>query len=94
MPQIRVNGKSLDLAGIMPVQGVVALTASDDPGDNVEPGRWLRVVCTNAGNVSVVLADDSEDILPVTTGLTYLPLAVKRVNTTGTTATATFANWL
>ena len=92
MPQILVDGNPLDQIGIYAVQGVVALTKSDDDADDVQAGRCLLVVCTSAGNVKVKFADGSTGTYPVAVGLTRLDFAVVRVFSTGTTATATFEN--
>lgn len=73
-----------------PIQGAVALTPADTGSSTV--GRMLAVNCTVAGNVSLVFADGSNHVIPVSVGYTTLPFAVTRVNVTGTTATATYAN--
>lgn len=57
----------------------------------VIPGRGLAVICTVAGNVSLVFSNGSTLIVPVATGLTILPFAVKKVVAATTTATATYA---
>lgn len=57
----------------------------------VVPGRGLSVVCTVAGNVSLVFANGSALIVPVAVGLTILPFAVKKIVSATTTATATYA---
>jgi len=48
----------------------------------------LGVACTVAGNVSVVLVGGTTLVVPVAVGWVVLPLAVKQVLSTGTTATA------
>lgn len=92
MPQKFINGEPLDLIGVLPAQGRAVLTPHASA--NIVPGRWFVAVCTVAGNVSVVFADNTTAIYPIAIGLTNLPLAIKRVNVTGTTATATYENWL
>ena len=50
--------------------------------------------CTNAGNVSITYSDGSTDTIPVAAGvLTVLRAAITKVNSSGTTATATYENW-
>ena len=68
--------------------GAIALTV----GTAAKPGRYFAVVCTVAGNVALQFFDGSSLTIPVTTGLTTLPLAVTTVLSSGTTATATYAN--
>ncbi len=75
-------------AGGAPYTGAVALTV----GTSAAAGRGLAIVCTAAGAVSVTFPDASVLVFPVQTGLTVLPFKVTRVNTSGTTATATYAN--
>ena len=74
------------------VQGAVPLTPSDNAANNVAPGRMLAVSCTAAGVVSVVYPDGSAHLIPVAVGYARFPDAVVRVNQTGTTATAAYAN--
>jgi hypothetical protein len=71
-------------------RGVVAFVADAA----VVHGRRLAVKCTVAGNVNVTLLDGSTETVPVLVGLTLLPLAVVKVNSATTTATATYSNWL
>lgn len=74
-----------------PYSGVVALT----PGTpTASLGRSIGIVCTVAGNVSLTLQDGSTYVVPVAVGFQTLPFAVTQVNTSGTTATATYANLL
>lgn len=70
-------------------QGSAAITA----GGFATMGnpRALFVNCTVAGNVSVVLEDGSTLVYPVPVGATILPLAINKLNSAGTTATATYA---
>lgn len=56
------------------------------------PRNGVQITCTGAGDVSFKMADDSTNIVPVAVGLTVLPYAVKTVNSSGTTATATYRN--
>lgn len=55
-------------------------------------GRYLRVTCTAAGNVVVKFADASTETVAVSVGYNLYPFAAVAVNTSGTTATATYAN--
>lgn len=55
-------------------------------------GRALQVICTVAGDVSFLMTDGSTNTVPVNVGLSILTYEVLRVLSTGTTATATFAN--
>ncbi len=56
-------------------------------------GRSLKANCTATGNVSVTYADGSTDTWVISAaGTTVLPIAVTTVNTSGTTATCTYAN--
>lgn len=70
----------------------VALTASDLASGNVNPGIYLHVNCTVAGNVAVVVPGGT-DTLQVAVGSSFFPIAVIRVASTGTTATATYKNY-
>lgn len=67
-----------------------ALTASDSTRTN--PGKYFAVYCTVAGDVKVELPGGSYT-LAVAVGTSFFPLAVIRVYSTGTTATATYANF-
>lgn len=71
-----------------PISGAVAMTVATSYAE----GRQLLINCTVAGNVAVTFADNSVLVIPVPTGLTILPWAVTAVNTSGTTATATYAS--
>ena len=70
----------------------IELTASDSVSSNVAPGVYLHVNCTVAGNVSIAVANGS-DTLQVAVGSSFFPIGVARVNSTGTTATATYKNY-
>lgn len=70
-------------------QGATPMTVG---GAAVAAGRLLFVNCEAAGNVSVTFVDNSTLIVPVSPGPQFLPLAVTKINATGTTATATYAN--
>lgn len=100
-------GGSVSLAGTLPAfasppavtdannaafQGAVALTVGTTySGSNI--GRSIAMVCTVIGNVSLTFPDTSTLVVPISaTGLTILPFAVASVNTSGTTATCTYAN--
>jgi hypothetical protein len=73
------------------VSKVVAMTATDTTYD---PGRWFVAIATGPGNVSVRLAGGQDRVYPVTIGVNVFPFAATRVNAAGTTATASFENWL
>lgn len=68
-------------------RGVVPMTGDVD----YAPGRGLQVCCSEAGDVSLVMADGSTNLIPVDYGLNVLPFCVKRWVSAATTATATFA---
>lgn len=70
-------------------QGEVTLTVGT--ADTVAR-RSLKIMCTAAGNVAVTYADGSTGIWPVAVGTTTLPISITTVNSSGTTATATYAN--
>lgn len=70
------------------IKGAVALAV----GTPATAGRYLLINCTVAGNVSVTFSDTSTLVLPVGVGVQILPWAVTEINTSGTTATATYAN--
>lgn len=70
----------------------VTLTASDLVSANVSPGIYLHVNCSVAGNVAVVVPGGT-DTLAVTVGSSFFPLAVMRIASTGTTATAVYKNY-
>lgn len=80
------GGNAFDIDA--PGQGAIALT----PDVTARVGRFFAVNCSVAGNVSIAFADGSTHVFPVTTGYTILPYAIAKVNTSGTTATATYAN--
>jgi hypothetical protein len=70
-----------------PIRGVKDLTI-----DTVcAKGRTFMVNCTVAGNVSITFSDDSTHIFPIVVGYSVFPYSVKKFNTTGTTATATYS---
>ncbi|MGH6956244.1 MAG: spike base protein, RCAP_Rcc01079 family [Caulobacteraceae bacterium] len=55
------------------------------------PIRAILIVCTGAGNVSLTLADGSTVALTgLPVGIYVLPLQVTEVNSSGTTATASY----
>lgn len=70
----------------------VTLTASDAVSANVAAGIYIHINCTVAGNVSIAVPNGS-DTLQVAVGSSFFPLGVVRVNSTGTTATATYKNY-
>lgn len=69
-------------------QGAVAMTV----GTVYAAGRSLAVNASVAGNVSVTFPDASTLVFPVVVGFQTFPFAVTEVNSSGTTATATYAN--
>ncbi len=71
-----------------PYQGVAPLTV----GVEQPAGRGLLVACTAPGQVALEFADGSSLALPVATGLTILPFAVRAVLAQGTTAAASYAS--
>lgn len=71
-----------------PIRGVKALTIDTE----APVGRLFIANCTVAGNVSVTLYDNSTHIIALEVGYATFPYAVRKFNTTGTTATATYAN--
>lgn len=73
------------------IQRAIALTAGDTT-PFAPCGALFRINCTVAGDVTVVLEDGSTEVIAAPVGYFTLPYRVKRVNTTGTTATATYAN--
>lgn len=70
----------------------VALTASDLVSANVNPGRYIHINCTVAGNVAIVVPNGT-DTLQVAVGSSFFPIGVMRVASTNTTATATYKNY-
>jgi len=70
----------------------VALTASDLASANVNPGKYIHINCTVAGNVAIVVPGGT-DTLQVAEGSSFFPIGVTRVASTGTTATATYKNY-
>lgn len=64
------------------------------PGTTCEKGACIRIDATVAGNVHLELASGDEDTFSVGVGLTVLPLAVTKVIVSGTTATASYKNWI
>jgi hypothetical protein len=71
------------------VPGRIAITV----GTPVAAGRSFCAICTAAGNVSVTFADTSVGAYPLAVGVNVFPFQVTEVNTSGTTATATYENW-
>lgn len=68
--------------------GAVAIA----PGTDQPPLRAVAIACTVAGTVTLKLADGSMLAVPVQTGFSILPFAVRTVVAAGTTATASYAN--
>lgn len=73
------------------IDHVIALTPSNTTRS--QSGELFAVTCSSAGNVTVRLAaSGATHVIPVTEGYSVYPYRVEGVNTTGTTATATYAN--
>lgn len=70
--------------------GVTAMTV----GTVYAPGRSLYINATGPGNVKVAFFDGSTLVIPVNVGITILPFAVTEIVSSGTTATATYAQLL
>lgn len=80
-----------DIGGVTDAfTGEVAMTV----GTAYPAGRSLKINCTVAGNVTVTYADASTGVWRAEVGIMTLPIAVTKVNTSGTTATATYFNLL
>lgn len=62
------------------------------PGTAAPAGSRLGIVCTVAGNVSVTMESGATFVFPVAVGLTQVDFSVTKINTAGTTATATYTN--
>jgi hypothetical protein len=73
----------------LPARGAKALTANDTEGPM---GHLFAVKCTVAGDVSLTLQDGSTHVIGVVVGYSTFPYCVRKVNSSGTTATATYAN--
>lgn len=73
----------------LPARGAAALLANDTAAPI---GHLFAVSCTVAGNVAVTMLDGSTHVIAVAVGYTTFPYAVRKVNSSGTTATATYAN--
>ena len=70
-------------------QGEVILTVGTPDS---QPRRSLKAICSVAGNVAVTYGDGSIGVWPVVVGTQTLPISILTVNTSGTTATCTYAN--
>lgn len=85
----------LDVPYRSSVRGKVAMTIG---AAAVAAGRSFCVIATASGNVSVTFSDSSTGIYPVTGSaggiMNVFPFAVTQVNSSGTTATATYENWM
>jgi hypothetical protein len=84
-----INTLAVADANTASVPGRIALTV----GTAATAGRSFCAICTAAGNVSVTFADTSVGVYPLTVGVNVFPFQVTEVNTSGTTATATYENW-
>lgn len=71
-----------------PIKGIAAVAINTA----VTATKALLVSCTAAGNVNLQFADGSTFAIAVAVGTTLLPFSVTKVLTSGTTATATFAD--
>lgn len=76
-------------ASTQPVRGFVAVTAG---ATDFPAGRIFVVNCTVAGNVVIRMFDGSTHTIAVATGYSAFPYEVRGVTSSGTTATATYAN--
>jgi hypothetical protein len=79
-------------AQLRAVQGFVAITVSDSTV--LTPGQGLGIICTVPGNVTINAPDNSSYTFPVNIGLNIFPFGIKKLMSTGTTATATYAIYL
>lgn len=76
-------------ASTQPIRGFVAIT----PGATDFPvGRLFRANCTVAGDVVLRMQNGSTETITLPVGYSAFPYAVRGVTTSGTTATATYAN--
>lgn len=82
------DGSNSPLFVAAPYEGAVAIVADTDQ----DPQHAIAISATVAGAVKMKLADNSTLTVIVPIGVTILPLAVKTVVSTGTTATVTCAN--
>ncbi len=71
------------------IRDTKALTAGGLP---VAPGAMFRINCTVAGNVVVTLESGVDETIAAVVGYLVLPYRVIAVKSSGTTATATYAN--
>lgn len=71
-----------------PFQGAVAMVV----GTAQTAQRSVGILATAAGNVAMTLADASTITLPVYIGWQTFPFAATAINSSGTTATATYFN--
>jgi hypothetical protein len=70
-------------------QGAVAMTV----GTTYAAQRSVKANCTVAGNVSLTLVDGSTDVWIISAaGTTVIPYAATAINSSGTTATCSYAN--
>lgn len=72
------------------ISRAVDLTPSNS--SRSETGELFVVNCSGAGNVTVRLESGDTHVIPVAEGYSAFPYRVLGVNTTGTTATATYTN--
>lgn len=72
-----------------PIRGFVAITAG---ATDFPVGRLFIVNCTVAGNVVIRLFDGTTHTIAVAVGYSAYPYGVRGVTSSGTTATATYAN--
>lgn len=82
------DGTLVENNGVMPYTGSAPLTVGTAYAPI--PIRSVGVNATAAGNVALTLKDGSVIIIPVAVGWTVLPFSILSVNTSGTTATATY----
>lgn len=67
-------------------QGEFAMTV----GTSYTAGRSFKANCSAAGNVSITYPDASTGLWPLVVGIQTIPAAATMINSSGTTATATY----
>ncbi len=93
---LTIGGAAIATTNPMPVQSEPAVgRLAINVGQTVASGRSFCAICSVAGNVSVTFANGSTGVYPLLAGvLNIFPFAVVEVNSAGTTATATYENWV
>lgn len=96
---VTTGGTNSDAQGVawvqvtvqLPYEGSVAMVVGTPLAQVV---RAVQVVASVAGNVSILMKDGSSNVVPVVVGMTVLPYAALGINTSGTTATASYTGLL